>query len=85
MDDKKMLAQFARETMGSSVAHMSDEELDAWMEPWRRITAHMVDEEAPGFPQWFINRRDEARVQLLSVLRARLAAGAACPSRCDGA
>lgn len=69
MDDKKMLAQFTREMMGPSVAHMTDEELDAWMEPWRVVVD--AADTSPGFPQWFINRRDEARSKLLTLLALR--------------
>jgi hypothetical protein len=69
MSEKKLLTQFTREMMGSSVAHMSDEQLDAWMEPWRKVVD--ATDTSPGFPMWFIKRRNEARHQLLSVLKAK--------------
>lgn len=66
-----MLRQFTREMMGSSVAHMNDEQLDAWMEPWRKLTDEIDPPSAnPEYPAWFIKRRNEARCQLLAVLSA---------------
>lgn len=68
-DEKKVLAEFRRETMGSSVAHMTDEQLDNWMAPFRAL----VDEHdmTPGFPAWFLSRRNAARAKLLATLLAR--------------
>lgn len=69
MTDDKILRQFTREMMGSSVAHMTDDQLDAWMEPWRKLVDSSSEE--PGFPAWFIKRRNEARQRLLATLAAR--------------
>jgi hypothetical protein len=69
MDEKKMLTQFTREMMGSSVAHMTDEQLDNWMEPFRKAAASCLLDVSP--PLWWTKRRDEARASLLAVLRAR--------------
>lgn len=77
-DEKKVLAAFTREAMGSSVAHMTDEELDAWMAPFRKAAASVIKDPYP--PVWFINRRNEVRSKLLAVLRARCAGCADGPS-----
>jgi hypothetical protein len=71
-----IIRQFTREMMGSSVAHMTNEQLDAWMEPWRKL----CDNVEPGYPAWFVKKRAEVRLQLLSVLRARLAECGGDPS-----
>lgn len=68
MNDR-ILRQFTREMMGASVAHMTDEQLDAWMEPWRVIVD--AEDTSPGFPVWFINKLDWARVELLQLLALR--------------
>lgn len=68
-DFDAILRQFTREMMGSSVAHMTDDELDTWR---KRIgLTEAVEKAIPDFPLWFIKRRNEARAQLLAVLRAR--------------
>lgn len=69
MTDEEILRQFTREMMGSSVAHMTDDQLDAWRKRTRLTEA--VEKAIPDFPLWFIKRRDEARRQLLAVLAAR--------------
>lgn len=71
-DEKKVLSEFTREMMGSSVAHMTDDELDRWMAPFRAL----VDKHdmTPGFPAWFLSRRNAARAKLLATLLARSAA-----------
>lgn len=72
-DFDKVLRKFRREMMGSSVAHMTDEQLDAWMEPFRRTVDTIINASSPGYPAWLINRRNEARSKLLAVLVARSA------------
>ncbi len=71
MTDEQILRQFRREMMGSSVAHMNHEQLDAWMEPWRKLADEIDPPSAnPEYPAWFVKRRNEARQQLLAVLNA---------------
>lgn len=70
LTDEEILRKFTREMMGASVAHMTDEQLDAWMEPWRKAGERVMAEE-PGFPMWFVKQRDEARVELIRVLSRR--------------
>ncbi len=72
-DFKKVLTQFTREMMGPSVAHMSDDELDAWMEPYRRQAEAVKEAGAPIYPAWFVKHRNEVRSKLLAVLVARTA------------
>lgn len=74
IDFKKALNQFTREMMGPSVAHMTDDELDAWIEPWRQMVGPMPEEDSPGFPVWFVKRRNEERSKLLAVLTLRYVA-----------
>lgn len=62
------LRRFTREMMGSSCAHMTDDELDAFMEPFRRIATKIVDDMPPA---WWVLTMNTARVDLLRVLRAR--------------
>jgi hypothetical protein len=66
-DFDDVLRRFRRETLGPMVAHMTDAELDAWMEPWEALPASVE----PECPAWFVKRRDEARVSLLRVLQER--------------
>lgn len=68
-----LVRRFTREMMGSSVAHMTDDQLDTYMAPWRALAESVPSE--PGPPAWFVKRRDEARRALLAVLATR----AACP------
>lgn len=69
MKTDDILRQFTRETMGASVAHMNDDELDAWMVPFRALVKE--PDTIPDFPEWFVKRRNEARAQLLAVLNTR--------------
>jgi hypothetical protein len=66
-DYDEALRQFRREMLGPMVAHMTDAELDAWMEPLEALAASAESE----YPEWFVKRRDEARVALLRVLQER--------------
>lgn len=64
-----ILRQFTREIMGPSVAHMSDRELDRWMEAWAQPV--VSGDPLRGYPEWFLKRRKVERMKLLAVLRAR--------------
>lgn len=66
--DDKILRLFTREMMGSSCAHMTDEELDAFMEPFRRIATKVIDGMPPA---WWVLKMNASRVDLLRVLQAR--------------
>lgn len=55
------------------VGHMTDEQLQAFLEPWRRLAEAMDPDPATAeYPAWFIRRRNEARRRLLAVLSTRL-------------
>ncbi len=66
-DFDDVLRQLRREMLGPMVAHMTDAELAAWMEPWEALTASVE----PEYPAWFVKRRNEARASLLRVLQER--------------
>ncbi len=71
MTEAEILRQFAREMLGSSVAHMTDEQLDAWMEPWRAMAES--DASMTDYPPAWMKKLDDQRQRLLAVLRARSA------------
>lgn len=68
-DFDAVLRKFRREVLGPMVAHMTEEQLDAWISPFE--AAYDMLEADPEPPKWWQKQIAEQRARLLGVLRAR--------------
>jgi hypothetical protein len=69
-DFDAVIRKFRREMLGGMVAHMDDEQVERFLEPFEALAKDGIGV-SPEMPAWFLKRQDEARRGLLRILLNR--------------
>jgi hypothetical protein len=79
MEFEDVLRRLRREMLGGLVSHMTDEQIERFLEPFNALIKDDIGV-SPEMPAWFLKRQREARRKLLRVLSSR-ARSVASPTR----